>query len=110
MKTALISLLLLVLCGGSALADNKDKGKVEEEDSRPTHEVLGIETHPYGGLTLTRPFDVEDVSVGFKVGVEADIQPMYLGVELHLRDILTDETGEVFPWDGEFEITLGAYW
>jgi hypothetical protein len=93
-----IVLCTLVLGVGGVYADNE----------KPSHSVLGIPTHPYGALTFTRPFDVEDISVGFKVGVEAEVEPFFLGLEVHLRDILSDV--EIYPWDGEFEISLGAYW
>jgi len=100
---ASLILCMLVLGSGGVLAD-------ETADTRPVHSLFGVPVHPYGALTLSRPFDLNDFSTGFKVGAEVDLKPVWIGIEVRLHDILTEDRAEVYPFNGEFEISLGGYW
>ena len=102
-------ILCLTLCFGMSLATSAIADG-EAPDTRPVHSLFGVPVHPYGALTLSRPFDLNGFSTGFKVGAEVDLQPVWIGIEVRLHDILTEDESEVYPFNGEFEISLGGYW
>ena len=103
MKTLLLTLCFVMSLATLAIAD-------EAADTRPAHSLFGVPIHPYGALTLSRPFDLDGFSTGFKVGAEVDLKPVWIGLEVRLHDILTEAEAEVYPFNGEFEISLGGYW
>lgn len=97
-------LALVTLFVGGALAD-------EEEDGRPGHEIVGVTTHPYTALTMTRISDPVDTSIGFRAGIEAEISDHWYGsIEMNLHDIWTDREEEVIPWDSSMVLAFGVYW
>jgi len=100
--------ILLLLLGILVLAGTAVAGEKEDGPSRPTHTFLGVPTHPYTAITLSRPSGPDDWSTGFEAGVEFDIEPIWIGIEYTLHDIL-DET-EVYEWDGTFSLKAGLYW
>lgn len=71
------------------------------------YHVLGIDTSPYGALTLDRPSTVEDWSTGFNLGIEASFEPVWLELRQTWHDVLS--TKQVYPWDQTFRIAVGVY-
>lgn len=103
MKSLLAALILLfcltVPCPGQT--DSRGSG----------HEIFGIVTHPYTGVSISRFNTIQDWSTSFEMGVEVDFsQGWYGGVEIVLHDILTDIDSEIVPWDQTFKIGFGKYW
>lgn len=69
-----------------------------------------IPIEPYAAITLTRPSGPDEWSTGFEAGIEFLLDPLYLGGEYELHDVLTSERDEVYPFDGTFTLSVGCYW
>lgn len=75
-----------------------------------TGSLYDLKAEPYVAITLTRPSGPDEWSTGFEGGVEFLLEPLYIGAEYELHDILTDDEDEVYPFDGTFTLSVGAYW
>jgi hypothetical protein len=95
MKATILTLCLL-LVASAAIAE-----------TRATHTVFGIDTHPYAALEATRPSGPDTWSVGFAAGVELDFNPFWIGLDYQLHDVLDE--AEVYGWGGTFTTFLGLY-
>jgi len=74
---------------------------------KPAYHVLGIDTSPHAGLTLSRPAVPNEWSTGIKVGLELSFEPVFLDLGHEWHDILSEH--QVYPWDGTFRLTAGTY-
>lgn len=99
---ALVALTMAV----PALAD--EKADKLDERSRPEHEVLGIQTHPYIAMTFDRTSGSHaQWTTGITGGVEVDYDPVWLGIGYTLHDVLSEV--QVVPWNGTAFAKLGLY-
>jgi hypothetical protein len=94
-----------MLASTAALAQEKDS---DDDREIPTHEVLGLETHPYIEFNSDRTSGNEAAwTTGVSAGVEVDLDPFWLGIGYTLHDVLAEV--QVVPWDGTAYGKLGLY-
>jgi hypothetical protein len=104
MKRLLIALALCGLIAASVGAQDKE----EERADRPSHDLLGLDTHPYVAIAFDRTSgDDAQWTAGVTGGVEVDFDPFWIGLGYTLHDILTED--QVVPWDGTAFAKLGLY-
>lgn len=107
MRTLLVAAAAALLLTGSAFAQEQEKEVKQADREQATHEVFGIDSHPFVSIDFTRLSDVGQWSTGATAGVEFDLDPLWIGVDYRFRDVLSEV--EVIDWDGEFEAKLGLY-
>lgn len=103
-KLLLVLSALCLLVPAAAVAQ-------ESTDGRPTHTILGIDTHAYTTFGFTRVSEVARWSPGFEVGVEMLFSDNWYGkFEVTMYDVLTED--EVYDEIGDQAVTVafGKWW
>lgn len=70
-------------------------------------DISGIAISPSAGLTLRRPSEVDQFTVGFNVTLEAAFDNVFATIGIDRHDILS--TTQVYPWDQTVRVALGGY-
>lgn len=72
-----------------------------------TVDIGGIGVTPSAGLTLRRPSEIEQFSVGFNTTLEAAFDNIFATIGIDWHDILSET--QVYPHDQTVRVALGGY-